>query len=277
MKTVTVNYDIEGTGLEKKILLLTDIHYYHSKHMKRLNKLLDEIKKLDGIDYICLSGDIIDVGTIKDMDLFINWLKELTKISSVIMSLGSHDICHSKKNKSYYYNEEYYNKVKAIDKLHLLDNEVFEDGKIRFVGLTMPIDFYYKYKENTNYFMRYVNNTFKELDNKKYNILLSHTPVPITNTKEIDSVKLLKNTNLVLSGHTHAGCVPTFLRKAMKGRGILAPCKEKMFPKDAYGLITRDNMKIVISSGITKVSKVSRLEPLNNFYEMELSIVNLLK
>ena len=277
MKITRVNYDIEETGLEKKIVLLTDIHYYHGKHINKLNKLLDELKKEEKIDYICLAGDIIDVGTFKDIDVFINWLKELAKISKVIMSLGSHDISHSKKNKSYYYNEEYYNKVKEIKDIHLLDNDIYEDDKIRFIGLTMSVDFYFRYKENTNYFMRYVNNTFKELDDKKYNVLLSHTPIPITKIEDVDSVKLLKKTNLVLSGHTHAGCVPKFLRKVMKGRGILSPCKGKLFPKDVYGLINKGNIKIIISSGITKAAKTSRLEKVGNLYDSEITIINLLK
>ena len=277
MKVTKVNYNIEGTGLEKKIVLITDIHYYHSKHSKKLDAVLKKVQGIENIDYICLAGDIIDVGTFKDEEILITWLKELTKLGTVIMSLGSHDICHSHKNKTYYYNEEYYNKVKSIKNLHLLDNDVYEDGKVRFIGLTLPIDFYYKYKENTNYFMRYVNNTFKELDKKKYNILLPHTPVPFTAITDIDSVKLLKNTNLILTGHMHAGCVPVALRKLLKGRGFIAPCHEKMFPKNAYGLVKKNDINIIISTGITKAAKGSHLEFIGNMYDSEINIVNLLK
>ena len=277
MKLMMVNYDILDTGNEKKIVLLTDVHYYHSKHSQKLDKILTKLKKMDNIDYICIVGDTIDVGTFKDMDILITWLTELTKLGIVIMSLGSHDICYSHKNKAYYYNEDFYNKVKSIKNLHLLDNEIYEDGKIRFIGLTLPIDFYYKYRENTNYFMRYVNNTFKELDKKKYNILLPHTPVPIMNITEVESVKLLKSTNLVLTGHMHAGCVPAWLRKIFRGRGIVAPCHEKMFPKYAYGLFKKGDMDVVISTGITKASKGSHLEFIGNMYDSEITIVNLLK
>ena len=72
-----------------------------------------------------------------------------------------HELTNDRKEHLYDFNEELYNKIKKIKKVYVLDNEVYTDGNIRFIGLTLPVDFYYKYGENKNYVMRYVNNKFK--------------------------------------------------------------------------------------------------------------------
>ena len=268
------NYFINSKDINKKILLLTDIHYYQKKDMKKLNNVLNSIKN-ESFDYICIVGDFIDIGSIKDMDLYIDWLNELAKIKKVFISLGGHDIIKAKGKYEYYYNKEFFDKLKKINNLYLLDNDIYEEDGIRFIGLTLPLDYYYKYKENTNYFMRYVNNTFDTFDDSKYNILLCHTPVPITNIVNYNDVKLLNNIQLILCGHTHAGIVPKFMRKIMRGRGIFSPNSNKMFPKNTYGLVKRYNTDIVISSGITKASHTNRFSFLDGLFDKELTFIEI--
>lgn len=271
-KISKIEYSIDSV-VDKRIVLLTDLHYSSYKNRKKLNKVL-EVLRNDKFDYICIAGDFIDHSNINDMDCLIEWFKAIAALSKVFISLGGHDIVKGKKDKLYHYNEELYDNIKKIENIYILDNEVFEEEELRFIGLTLPLDYYYKYKENTNYFMRYVNNIFDEFDDK-YNILLSHTPVPFTNLKTYSDVKLLKNIPLVLSGHTHAGIVPLFLRNKFKGRGIFAPCGNKMFPKDTYGLIKRFNTNIIISSGVTKVSKSKPFSFLDSFFDIEITYINL--
>lgn len=268
-----VYYDIESDNVNKKIILLTDIHYYKAKDKKKLDKILESLKE-EKSDYVCISGDMIDVGQIKDMDILINFLSKLACNYKVIISLGGHDLI-SDKMKEFYYNTELYSKIKELKNVYLLDNDIYEDGNIRFIGLTMPVDFYYKYKENSNYFKRFVNNTFNEFKDK-YNILLSHTPIPFTRTTEYKDIKLLNNIKLVLSGHMHAGIVPKFLRSKMKGRGIFSPgSNQGMFPKDAYGHVKRENMDIIISSGVTKASHSNPLPFADVFFDIEITIINI--
>ncbi len=268
-----VYYDIYSDNINKKIVLLTDIHYYSKKDKKKLDSIINALNK-DKYDYICISGDLIDVGTIKDNDILINFLVELSKIAKVFISLGGHDLI-SDKHKEYYYNDELYSKIKTLNNVYLLDNEVFEESSVRFIGLTMPVDFYYKYKENNNYFKRFVNNTFNKF-NDKYNILLSHTPIPFTRLTDYKDIKLLNNVKLVLAGHMHAGIVPLFLRKKMHGRGIFSPGRNQgMFPKEAYGHIKRDNLDIIISTGITKASHSNPLPFTDIFFDQEITIVNI--
>lgn len=275
MKVSITNYDIETKDLDKKIVLLTDIHYYSKKSVPKLNMILDTLKKMT-FDYVCIAGDFIDVGEVKELSYFIEWLNKLSTLSKVVMSIGGHDIIKSKGKHEYYYNEELYSAIKKIDNLYLLDNEVYIDNSIRFIGLTLPVDYYYKYKENTNYFKRYVNNTF-DMFTDKYNILLCHTPVALTNLESYQDIKLLKNIDLTLSGHNHAGIVPLWLRGMMKGRGFFSPCGGKLFPKYSYGLVKRNNINIVISSGITKASRVNPFFFLEPLFDSEITMINLKK
>lgn len=275
-KISKISYEIETPDVNKRIVLITDLHYYCAKDIKRLNKVLEELRN-DTFDYICISGDFIDVGMIKDMEIFLNWLRQLASLNKVIMSIGGHDIVRDKKDKQYYYNEELYSQIKKIDNLYLLDNDIYVDENIRFIGLTLPLDFYYKYKENINYFKRFVNNTFDTYVDK-YNILLCHTPVPLTRLNNYKDIKLLNNIQLVLSGHTHAGIVPLCLRKTFKGRGIFSPSdKSKLFPKNSYGLIKKGKTNIVISSGITKASHSNPVPFVDCLFDKEITYINLKK
>lgn len=272
-KISKVNYYIETDNIEKKIILLTDLHYYNYKNIKKLNKIYESLKE-EKFDYICIAGDFIDEGMISDIDCFITWLKAISSLAKTIISIGGHDIVKKKGTKEYYYNEELYSKIKKINNVVLLDNDVLEIDDIRFIGLTLPLDYYYRYKENLNYFTRFVNNTF-DCFNDKYNILLSHTPIPLTNLENYDDVKLLNNIQLVLSGHTHAGIVPKFMRGIMKGRGIFSPHHGRLFPKNSYGHINKNNVDIIISSGVTKASHANPLPFLDVFFDKEITIINL--
>ena len=273
-KITKTDYYIENENISKTIALLTDIHYYKPSNMKKLNKIVDYLHN-EKFDYICIVGDFLDVGTVKEINPFITWIKELARLKKVFISIGGHDIVRDKHIREYYYNEELYDKLKQLDNVILLDNEAYVEDGIRFIGLTLPLDFYYKYKENTNYFMRYVNNTFEAFNDDNYNILLCHTPLPLTKIKNYDDIRLMKNIPLVLSGHTHGGIVPKKLRGIMKGRGFFSPHKGQKFPKDSYGLVKRENTEIIISTGITKASHSNPFSFLDNLFDSEITFVNI--
>ncbi len=271
-----VSYNVSTKKTNKRIVLLTDLHYYQARNMKKLNKVFDELKQ-EKMDYICLVGDIIDVGEIKDSALLIDWLKALTTLSTVIISLGGHDYYRNRKDHSYYYNHELFDEIRKIKGIHLLDNEIYEDGNIRFIGLTLPLDYYYRYGENVNYFRRFINNTFDSFKKDKYNILLSHTPIPFTKLDNYDDIKVMKSISLVLSGHTHAGITPSFLRDKMHGIGLFSPHCNRMFVKDAYGLIEKGDTKIIISSGITKAAPSNLFSFLEPLFDNEITLIELKK
>ena len=100
MKILNKNYNIDNK-LNKNIILISDIHYNDHTDLNRLNYILKEIRKHKP-DYICIPGDITDKANINDENEFIEWLKKLSKIAKVIISLGNHEF-YVNKNKDIYF------------------------------------------------------------------------------------------------------------------------------------------------------------------------------
>lgn len=270
-----INYYIETKNINKRIILLTDIHFYNNKEKKYLDKITEELKKIN-YDYLCISGDLLDLSYIENEDLLIEWISEIANLSKVIIGIGNHDLTNDRKTHEFNFNFDLYKKIKKIKNVKVLDNDFYIDSNIRFIGLTLPVDFYYKYKENSNYFMRYVNNTFPESYKDKYNILLCHTPIPVSNKKILEQTKLFSNINLILCGHMHGGITPKWIRKILKGRGLIGPWKN-LFPTNAYGLIKNNiEQNVVISSGITTASHVNKFSFIDPFFMREITVIDLI-
>lgn len=268
-------YCVENEKFNKRIILLSDIHYYNHREKLYLDKVLIKLKKME-YDYLCISGDLLDYSRVTDQDLLLEWLSELGKLSKVIISLGNHDLTNDRKKHIYDFDQDLFDKIRQISNVIVLDNEIYVDGNIRFIGLTLPIDFYYQYKENEIYFIRYVNNIFPKSFDNKYNILLCHSPKSLTNVKTYNMTKLMRNIQLVLCGHMHAGITPIWLRKILKGRGLIGPFKQ-LFPKNAYGHLELNNTNIIISSGITTASNCNRFSFLDPLFAREITVIDLMK
>ena len=202
-------------------------------------------------------------------------------ISNVIVSLGNHDINKDKKLK--YYNTVdilYNNFLDNMSKLNIkfLNNSVYEDKNVRFVGFNLPINCYNK--ENS---LEFENIFYNSLDtdlflgnDNKINIAIIHNPMNVCN----DSIlKKLCNFDIILSGHMHNGLVFNFIDKIFNGnRGIIDP-EKKLFPKYARNSVDIGNNKhLVISGGITKLSKTSGIFRFGDIlYPMEIDQVNIKK
>ncbi len=265
------NYEIKST-INKKIVLISDIHYYSRRNLNKLESIYGQIKILNP-NYICIAGDFIDGAKVLEEDLFVFFLKKLSKIGKVILSLGNHDITIKGKVKTYFYNEELFNKIKRIRNVYLLDNETKVIDDICFIGLNLGFNYYYKEGENSKDFVSQFNN-IKKINNKNYNILLCHSPLIVTQN---DVVENLKNIDLVLCGHTHGGMTPTIFQKYLKNRVFISPDKKRFFLNDAYGHIVKDTINIVVSSGVTKLSHASRINNLDFLFKPEVVLIELKK
>ncbi|MBR3523390.1 MAG: metallophosphoesterase [Bacilli bacterium] len=274
MRKVTIDkYEVNATKLDKKLLVVSDIHYCSKKDSEVLDLIWNAIKD-NKYDYILIPGDFINNSKIEDEEIFISFLTNLASVAPVILSIGNHDIALGKHNhKTYWYNEDLFNKIKSIKHVHLLDNDIYKKDGIRFIGLTLPLD-YYKYHENKNYFMRYTNNNFKSLSKTYYNILLCHSPRFFEDEKMIREVPLLDNISLIVSGHLHAGLVPRKMRKTFKGKGFVDP-NHFLCPKRCYGFHHLKDKKIAISPAINKFPSSIFLGKLNRFYAIELMEITL--
>ena len=156
MKITNKKYNISNK-LNKKIVLISDIHYSDKNDIKRLNKVLDNIRRINP-NYICISGDTMDTYNVLDFNLLKEWLIKLSNISKIIMVLGNHEFYLDRKHDKYKLNEENIKQIKEIDNLYFLDNQNKIIDNINFIGLTLPIDHYMEKNENKEDFKKYIKN-----------------------------------------------------------------------------------------------------------------------
>ena len=265
MKIINKVYNI-SSKLNKKIVLISDIHYYSENDIFRLNEVLENIKKINP-NYICITGDIVDNSNISDFNMLIDWLNKLCNVSKVIMVLGNHDYYLDKKNNLYKLNENYINEIKKIKNVYFLDNQNKVIDNINFIGITLPIEHYMIHGENKSDFKKNIKNI--KVNNKFYNVLLCHSPLNLSDEEIISKI----NVDLILCGHTHGGLVPKFLRCFFKTSGLLNP-QGKIFPKNVYGRIKKINKNVIITSGI-KVLSESHFALLKNIFSSEVVEINI--
>ncbi len=270
MKINRVYYQVKG-NVDKRIVLLSDIHYYSKKDNKKLNRILDNLNNID-YDYLCITGDLIDERNIHDEEYLITFLKKLAKKSKIIISLGNHEYINGKDYSNY--NKVLFNNINKIRNVSVLDNDILNIDNINFIGLTLPGEYYYKYNEhNDNYLIDYINKHIPFLKSG-YNILLCHTPIRITKSKVFNKLNIANNIDLVLSGHTHGGITPSILKKVLKGRGLIGP-QIGILVKHSYGKYTINKTNFIISSGITKSSHANKLSFLDFLFAPEITIIDI--
>ena len=268
-----------NSNIEMKICLIADIHFSYKFKLNLFKKIIDNIK-MNRPDYICVTGDIIDYTEIenkKDINELYNFIKELGKITKTIIILGNHDITSVKRDPhgtiSKYINKYPNSLVKNIKKIKnvsLLVNEIYEDGNIRFIGYEESYEAHYDKKNGYKLAIKEINNLIDKLDNKKYNILLSHNPLYLTDKKVYKNIKNFKKLNLILSGHTHNGMLPNFI----KTNNLLISPMKKWFVKDGKGHMVKDGVDIIVTGGITKLSERAKIFNIFNFvYDMNIDYI----
>lgn len=272
MRINKVYYNIIG-DINARIIILSDIHYYNKKDNVKLTKLLNYLKNIK-YDYLCIPGDLIDERYIYDEEYLIGFLNSLSHLSKIIISLGNHELI---KGKDYScYNKELFNKINKMKNIYVLDNKIKSINNINFIGLTLPGEYYYKYKErNDSYLINYINNKIK-LNTIGYNILLCHTPIRITKDKVFNQINISHNLDLIISGHTHGGITPTIFKKILKGRGLISP-QIGLFVKHSYGHYIINKTNFIISSGVTKSSHANNFSYLDFLFAPEVTIVDIKK
>lgn len=267
------------------IKLFADIHFcssFDSKKLELINKVLNDKKT----DYICIPGDIIDSTTFlknnnKKKEELLNWFKYLGKNYKTFISLGNHD--YSKRECKNWYNDDnndFWQEVAKISGINLITNYTsYEDDKIIIRALDPTCKYYsdnFK-KEDSNILKEKLllqQKYLKKLNPNKVKVLLIHSPIHMTN-KEI--LPLIKDYDLILSGHMHNGVVPPILDGIIKGnKGLIAPNKT-LFPDNSRGIkeIDIDNKKVylIITGGITKIQECASklLRPFNHLYPMSIN------
>lgn len=281
IRKVEHNFYSSKLKKDKKIILLSDIHYYSEMEEKKLLKIAKAIAQEEP-DYICISGDLIDsvdeICPLKKADKLINFLEILGDISPVMIGIGNHDITlfDSKKNQfKYYFNENFWGELNNISNINILHNASYEDDDLLISGYTLPFTYYYSKQEESPNIMKKDLSQLRDLvdiDSSRLNVSLVHSPIYVT-TKEIRHLFL--NYDLVLSGHTHEGMLPSILCDIIPGnRGLIAP-DGHLFPKTARGTKQFYDGELIISGGITKLSHCNGpLSKLNFIYPSSFDVID---
>ena len=195
----------------------------------------------------------------KQIDRLFNFITKLSNITKVIISLGNHDVTDKKGN--YMYPSIMISVLKYMNNVILLDNEIYEDDNVRFIGYTQNKGTKYQENKSEETVINELNDLIKNIDSNKYNILLSHNPLYVSNKKVYENINKYNMINLILSGHTHNGMLPNFIKT---NRLLVTPGK-KIFYKEGRGHYKRGNTDIVVNGAVIKLSKTAGFLHLFNF------------
>lgn len=253
-----------------KIAQISDIHFSIDYNLKRLDKIKKNLKELSP-DYVCIIGDLIDEYNDSNIDVFRNWLKDLSSSFKLIIVVGNHDLIVKKNGKYIEHSDISWLKSLRSNNLIVLDNDIYSDGNINFVGYSLDFSYYYHH-ESISY-DRYNKDLCKLLSrvHDGVNILLVHTPSFFFENKNYKNITDLSKLDLVLCGHTHGGLMPPFFPGHF---GIVSPTRT-FFPRFVRGIIKIDSTLVIISSGIMKLSRKSGLSMLNDIYGYNINLINI--
>lgn len=246
--------------LNKRICLLSDIHYSYNYDFNLFNKIIENIKS-NKPNFICMPGDIVDSTPIlltEKKEYLTDFIKKLSLICPVIIVKGNHDeIEFLNKKETYLSVDNYFMQLNTLENVYYLDNKTLVRDNITFTGLSLSYEYYHKKKkENNNTFIKELDN-LNRIDITKYNILLCHSPINTLTNLTIEKSKNIKKFDLILSGHMHNGLVfDIFDRK--NSIGWISPHKT-LFPKFAKGKTTKTvnnkEIKLIVTGGVIKFSE----------------------
>lgn len=258
-------------SVDKRIVMLSDIHYYNKKMENVLCAIVRQIKRLEP-NYICIPGDFIDERIIQDKEYFLIFLNSLKEIAPVTLSIGNHEV-KTKKDKLEYMDQELFDEIRNISNVHLLNNASWESEHLRFTCVTFP---FVSYEEKKKSYMKTLEALQKNypdgLTKDKYNIVLSHSPFILLHN-EVQKTKFYRDSDLILSGHTHGGLTPAWI--ANLTHHVFITPEQHLFPKNSYGYLKKE--KTIVSSGITKLSHFNPFHCFNFLFSSEIVVIDLKK
>lgn len=244
-----------------KIAIISDIHYYPEYNLNTFKTIINQIKK-NKPDYITIVGDILDNSTTKELANLKDFITTLSQIAPTIVVIGNHD---EKKGAmhdwTFYKNMDLIKMLNNINNVHLLQDSKYTINNITFYGFNPSYKYYEEDYETYESFCNEINKLNPMLNNENYNITLCHTPINIYNYLKQNKEHNLNNSDLILSGHMHNGCLPFIISYPINKlfhstRGIMSP-NRTLFPKYAQGRVyERDGY---IYEGITKLSHSTKL------------------
>jgi predicted MPP superfamily phosphohydrolase len=296
MKINEINVKTTKNVEDKNIALLSDIHVEYNTPSVKLNKIVEDVKRLEPTQ-IMIPGDLYNsndsklVAFPRDTEKVLNFIRKLSEIANVYISLGNSELELTNNqgqfpciDPSTFYRDDILAaemcpySTKMNNPVHFVGQETFHaihaEKDYTISGLTPSLSFYKKDKERVakliEKYEEYINMLTAQLNPEQYNILLTHNPIIIDAYEKIAS---LKKFDLVLSGHNHGGLIDPKLKPFL----ALIPGidSKRLFPKYVKGAHAFDNTTFVVSEGITKFH--SNCGFLANFEKSQEGTIDLIK
>lgn len=270
-----------------KIASVGDIHLSNLVGIKDIDNILRTLDTEDP-DYICMLGDLIDspdelskIDKLKELKLLIT---NSSCIAPTFVVLGSHDFIDesTKEFKDVIDQTDVWNDLNSLDDVYILNDKAYEDKKIFVGGYRQKREAYYnllsKGIEDSESFYNDLsskNDLVHELPEDKPKIFLTHSPEPIQSKM---NQELLSDYDLIVSGHYHNGCVPSFLDDIWvpKNGGVITP-KRKILPKEARGIVEFDGTYLIYNGGWTKIQDCAPkfMQPLDKICNRQMDITTI--
>ena len=218
------------SDIPKKIMVISDMHYQTSVN-RDLFEILIEYAKDVNPSIIIMPGDQIEtidfIDKKENKNFFENIIKELSKVAPIIMIPGNHEIKNfdrenfkNRLNSSLDINVkalEYFKSLTKFKNVYFLNNEQITINGINFLGFSPRLSTYQKTndkKTEEEFIEDYINSKFKVSENT-YNVLLTHSPLYLTNQNVLNSIPDLNLIDLVITGHFHNGYLPKKLDRLL--------------------------------------------------------------
>lgn len=268
-----------------KIMVMSDLHFSYQVTDQKLEAIVSQTKFL-APKYILMPGDLVDTLDMVDdefeLQRFLNFLKSLGELATVIISVGNHDMYRKPKGGhhgwQYDENNQLFDQIRQLKNVHLLDNQIYEDQYIYCLGYTQS-PAYYKSKngvtENLPQMIKELQslpeNYLYHLPPKKLKFALIHSPVFLNNSE----IKYqLRGFDYFISGHMHNGIVPPVFDELINNsRGLISPTKKWAPDNSRNTLKTYADKLLVVGALTTFHEAIKPFNKLNAFFPSYLTLM----
>lgn len=261
-----------------RILCAGDFHITSKTKEKDIDFYLESANE-EKPDYICLLGDLIDTpyNIESCKELLFKLIKGSALIAPTFVIIGNHDFIHNKKD---YLNKELWNEINDIKNVRLLNNKVYENKEITFMGYTQTRDAYYNTNRDiVNGSDSFYNDIIKhnelyDINNNLPKIALIHSPEFIIEKR---TQELLNKYDVIICGHYHNGCVPPILDKMWNSNRGLINARKYLFPRNVRGITKLEHFYLVYNGGWTKLSESSgkKFSKLDSLFNRQIDVITI--
>ncbi len=217
-------------GMDKKIVLIADMHLGVYKNGKYLHKVVNKINSIKNIDAVLVAGDFT-----YHPENIAEESAAYGKINAPVYAiLGNHDLQHPGPNI-----RAELEKTLIKNKINIINNKAVNFGdKTQIIGLGDN----WAEEDDVSFLKKVVES------NNKNNIILTHNPDTTRRYGDIN----FKNKSITLTGHTHCGQIriPVLYKSAI-------PTTGKFYHSGHYDL--DNNSHLYITCGLGEVGLPMRL------------------